>query len=180
MGRDLNGMVVIITGASAGIGKALAEELSSRGAKLALAARRADKLETLNRSLGGSHLLVPTDVSDRGQCETLIARAVEHFGRLDTLVCNAGFGILKPVAEAGPEEVERQLRTNFCGTLDCIRPTVPIIARQEVRDRWRGQIMIVSSIVARRGIPYFGIYSATKAAQLSIAESMRVELKPQR
>jgi NADP-dependent 3-hydroxy acid dehydrogenase YdfG len=173
-------MVVVITGASAGIGKALAEELAARGARLALAARRVDRLEALNARLGGTHLCVTTDVGERAQCEHLIRRTVEHFGRIDTLVCNAGFGILRPVAEASPEEVERQFRTNLYGTLDCVRAAVPVMTSQPVRDGegLRGQIMIVSSIVARRGLPYFGIYSATKAAQLSIAESLRVELKP--
>jgi NADP-dependent 3-hydroxy acid dehydrogenase YdfG len=171
-------MVVVITGASAGIGKALAEHLAARGARLVLAARRADRIEALDAQLGGGHLCVPTDVADRGQCENLIRRAVEHFGRLDTLVCNAGFGILRTIAEASPDEVERQFRTNVYGTLDCVRPAVPVMAAQEARDGYRGQVMIVSSVVARRGLPYFGIYSATKAAQLSVAEALRVELKP--
>lgn len=173
-------MVVVITGASAGIGRALAEALAARGARLALAARRSDRLATLNAQLGSSHLFVVTDVADRGQCEQLIRRTAQHFGRIDTLVCNAGFGILRPVAEASPEEVERQFRTNLYGTLDCVRAAVPIMASQTPRDgkRLHGQVMIVSSIVARRGLPYFGIYSATKAAQLSISEALRVELKP--
>jgi NADP-dependent 3-hydroxy acid dehydrogenase YdfG len=174
-------MVVVITGASAGIGKALAEVLSASGARLALAARRADRLDALNAQLGGSHLCVPTDVADRAQCERLIRHTVAHFGRLDTLVCNAGFGILRAVAEATAAEVERQFRTNLYGTLDCIRAAVPVMASQPMREgeSLRGQLMIVSSIVARRGLPYFGIYSATKAAQLSVAEALRVELKPQ-
>src|SRR4051794_33271319 len=90
MRRNLSDMVVVITGASAGIGKALAKSLAGRGARLALAARRSDRLEVLNAQLGGSHLCVTTDVSDRAQCEHLICRTVEHFGRVDTLVCNAG------------------------------------------------------------------------------------------
>jgi NAD(P)-dependent dehydrogenase (short-subunit alcohol dehydrogenase family) len=180
MRRDLSGMVVVITGASAGIGQALAEQVAARGGRLALAARRVERLEALNARIGGGHLCVATDVADRGQCETLIARAIERFGRLDTLVCNAGFGILRPVAEAPPEEIERQFRTNLLGTLDCIRPAVPVMAAQQPRDGWRGQIVIVSSAVARRGLPYFGVYSATKAAQLSCAEALRVELKPRR
>src|SRR5438132_10748543 len=90
--RRLDGMVVIITGASAGIGKALAEELSKRGAKLALGARRVERLEELNRALGGGHLVVQCDVSREEDCTRLINSAVEKFGRIDTLVCNAGYG----------------------------------------------------------------------------------------
>src|SRR5687768_17012081 len=100
--RRLEGMVVAITGASAGIGRALAQALHARGARMALAARRLDRIESLNRELGGSHLALQTDVADRAQCESLIRRTVEHFGRLDTLVCNAGYGVLRPVAKADP------------------------------------------------------------------------------
>src|SRR3954470_18387417 len=98
MGRSLQDMVVVITGASAGIGKALAEALHARGARLALAARRLDRIESLNRELGGKHLALQIDVSDPAQCEPLVRRSVEHFGRIDTLVCNAGYGVLRPVA----------------------------------------------------------------------------------
>jgi short-subunit dehydrogenase len=170
-------MVVVITGASAGIGAALAEELSSRGAKLVLSARRLDRLEELNARLGGGHLCVKADVSRREECEALVGRAVEHFGRLDTLVCNAGYGILRKVHETTPQQAEDLFRTNVFGTLDCIRAAVPHLLKQEPR-LWRGQVVIVSSAVARRAIPLFGVYSATKAAQLSLAEAMRVELRP--
>ena len=180
MRRSIDGMVVVITGASAGIGRALAEELSRRGAKLALAARRLDRLEELNRALGGGHLCVHTDVSVREECDALVARAVEHFGRIDTLVCNAGYGILRPVAETTPAQMQEIFQTNVFGTADCVRAAVPHMLRRETVGHWRGQVMVVSSAVARRAIPYFGAYSATKAAQLSLAEAMRVELRPRR
>ena len=180
MRRELKGMGVIVTGASAGIGRALAEELSRRGARLVLAARRADRLEELNRALGGKHLVVPTDVAVREQCEALVARALGHLGRLDTLVCNAGFGFLRPVAETGAAEIQRIFQTNVFGTTDCLRPAVAAMRAQAPRDGWRGQVVIVTSAVARRALPYFGAYSATKAAQLSLAEAMRVELRGDR
>jgi short-subunit dehydrogenase len=180
MRRAIDGMVVIITGASAGIGRALAEELSRRGARLALAARRADRLEELNRGLGGRHLALPTDVAVREQCEALVANALHHFGRIDTLVCNAGYGFLRPVAETTPDDMLRVFQTNVFGTADCVRPAVAAIRQQGQRDGWRGQVVIVTSAVARRALPYFGAYSATKAAQLSLAEAMRVELRGER
>jgi short-subunit dehydrogenase len=180
MRRVLDGMVVIITGASAGIGRALAEELSRRGARLVLAARRLDRLEDLNHALGSRHLCVRTDVSRREECEALIAATVQSFGRIDTLVCNAGYGILRPVAETTPDQMQDIFQANVFGTADCVRAAVLHMLRQETSGRWRGQVMIVSSAVARRGIPYFGAYSATKAAQLALAEAMRVELRPQR
>jgi uncharacterized protein len=178
--RLLDGMVVVITGASAGIGKALAEALHPRGARLVLAARRLDRIEALNRQLGGNHLVIQTDVADCSQCEALIHQTVEHFGRLDTLVCNAGYGVLRPVADSSPDEIQRMFQTNVFGTTDCVRAAVPVMRRQEPAGGWRGQLMIVSSAVARRGLPYFGVYSATKAAQLSLAEALRVELHPDR
>src|SRR5688572_11395446 len=180
MRRPLRDMVVVITGASAGIGKALAESLHARGARLALAARRLDRIEALNRALGGNHLALQTDVADPAQCESLIRRTVEHFGRIDTLVCNAGYGVLRPVAEAPRDEILRMFETNVLGTTDCIRTAVPTMRKQDVRAGRRGQGMIVSSAVARRGLPFYGVYSATKAAQLSLAEAMRVELRNDR
>src|SRR5687767_9536752 len=107
MARRIDGMVVVITGASAGIGRAVAEDLHRRGAKLVLSARRMGKLEELNATLGGGHLCVGCDVAVTEQCRGLIERAVERFGRIDTLVCNAGFGVVRTVAETTPEEVRR-------------------------------------------------------------------------
>lgn len=180
MKRRLEGMVVIITGASAGIGAALARELSRAGARLALAARRADRLEDLNRELGGTHLCLPTDVADPQACRDLIAAAHHRFGRIDTLVCNAGYGIHRRVVDTDATAMTEIFRTNVLGTSECIVAAAPIMLRQEPRDGWRGQMLIVSSVVARRAIPFFGAYSATKAAQLSLAEAMRVEMEPDR
>jgi short-subunit dehydrogenase len=178
MKRRLDGMVVLITGASSGIGRALAETLSRAGAKLTLSARRLDRLQALNAQLGGGHLVVQADVSRTEDCDRLVNETAAHFGRIDTLVCNAGYGLAKPMAETTADELRQIFQTNLFGTTDTIRAAVPIIERQEPRNGWRGQIMIVSSAVARRGIPFFGAYSATKAAQLSISEALRVELHP--
>ncbi len=170
-------MVVVITGASAGIGRALARDLSPLGARLVLTARRLDRLEELNKELGGGQLVIRADVAVAEDCERLVRESVEHFGRIDTLVCNAGYGFLSTVAQTPPDRMRELFQTNVFGTTDCIYAAVPIMKRQEPRDGWRGQLMIVSSAVARRAIPFFGAYSATKAAQLSLAEALRVELK---
>ncbi len=180
MARQLDGMVVIITGASAGIGAALARELGRAGAKLALAARRLDRLESVNRELGGGHLCLASDVADSQACHDLISAAQQRFGRIDTLVCNAGYGIHRRVIETDAAAMTDIFRTNLLGTSECIAAAAPLMLRQEPRDGWRGQMMIVSSVVARRSIPFFGAYSATKAAQLSLAEAMRVEMEPDR
>ena len=178
MPRNLEEMVVVITGASAGIGAELARQLSQLRARLVLSARRADRLNELNAELGGRHLVVKSDVSRQDDCEMLIARAVEHFGRIDTLVCNAGYGMARAIAKTSAEEMLAIFKTNVFGTTDCIRAAVPLMEKQEPRDGFRGQIMIVSSAAARRGLPFFGPYSATKFAQLGLSEALRVELKP--
>jgi len=177
MRRSIDGMVVVITGASAGIGRALARDLAPLGARLALTARRLDRLEELNKELGGAHLVIRADVAIQADCERLVRESAERFGRIDTLVCNAGYGFLSTVAQTSAQCMRAIFQTNVFGTTDCISAAVPIMKRQEPRDGWRGQLMIVSSAVARRAIPYFGAYSATKAAQLSLAEALRVELK---
>src|SRR5688572_20284128 len=177
--RNVRDMIVVITGASAGIGKALAEMLAPRGAKLVLAARRADRLDALNVALGGQHLTVVTDVAKREDCERLIASSIERFGRIDTLVCNAGYGYYRLVADTSPDDVRKMFATNVFGTTDCIAAAAPHLLKQLPRDGYRAQVMIVSSAAARRSPPYLGPYGATKAAQLSIAEAMRVELAPQ-
>lgn len=178
MSRKLDGMVVLITGASSGIGWALAEALHARGAKLALAARRLSRLQNLNRQLGDSHMVLQADVSREEDCQRLVAETVAHFGRLDTLVCNAGYGLARRVADTTHEELLQIFQTNVFGTTDCIAAAVPLMFKQEAHNGWRGQVVIVSSAAGRRGLPYFGAYSATKAAQLSLAEALRVELKP--
>lgn len=180
MPRKLNDMVVVITGASAGIGKALAERLSARGAKLVLAARRVERLEELNRQMSNRHLVIRADVARREDCEMLVERAVARFGRIDTLVCNAGYGIYRTFADTTPDDVRRIFETNVYGSTDCIHAALPVMLKQEPRDGWRGQVMLVSSAAARRAVPYLGVYSATKAAQLSLAEALRVELRPAR
>ena len=180
MPRELRESVVLITGASAGIGLVLARGLHAAGAKLVLAARRLDRLEQLNAELGRKHLCVRCDVSISAECGSLIDQAARHFGRLDTLVCNAGYGLVRRVHEMSDEEFDAMWRTNVVGTTACIRAAVPQMRRNEIANAYRGQIMIVSSAAARRGLPFFGAYSATKAAQLSLAEACRVELKSDR
>ncbi len=178
--RDINGMVVIITGASAGIGEALARTLNGRGARLALAARRLDRIEALNRDLGGAHLCISADVSCQDDCYAIIEKAIAHFGRVDTVVANAGYGLYEPVHRTTPQQARDIFATNVFGTTDLIHAASPYLLKQEPRDGWRGQVMIVSSVCGRRGVPYLGMYSGTKAAQLAIGEAMRVELQPRK
>ena len=170
-------MVVAITGASAGIGKELAQQLDARGARLALCARRIERLEELNKQLGDRHFIMRVDVAAPADCTMFVRDAMKHFGRLDTLVANAGYGQYRLMHEMSGEEVRKMFATNVFGTTDLIHAAVPHMLSQAPRDGVRGQVMIVSSAAARRGVPYLGPYAATKAAQLSIAEALRVELR---
>jgi short-subunit dehydrogenase len=180
MVRNLDGMTVAITGASAGIGRELAVALAGRGARLALAARRLDRLEELDRQLGGGHLTMRADVAVPEDCARFVAAAQAYFGRLDTLVCNAGRGLFRAIADTSAEEWRDILATNLIGTIDCVRAALPQMRKQELRDGWRGQVVIVSSCVARRAVPDIGAYCVTKAAQLSLGEALRVELRDER
>lgn len=174
--RDLDGMVVAITGASAGIGRALASALAGAGARLVLGARRLELLEALNGELGGGHLCVRTDVAKPEDCAAFVAAAHARFGRLDTLVCNAGFAFLRSIADTSAAEWRELLAINLGGTTECVRAALPLMLAQERRQGCRGQILVVSSCLARRALPDLGAYAATKAAQLSLVEALRVEL----
>jgi short-subunit dehydrogenase len=178
MARTLQDMTVVITGASAGIGRTLAEQLSAAGARLVLSARRVELLQNLNHQLGRKHLVIRADVSRPEDCQALIVETHAKLGRIDTLVCNAGYGLVRRAFETSAEETRAIFATNVFGTLDCIHAAVPLMLQQEPRDGFRGQLVIISSGAARRGLPFFGAYSATKAAQLSLSEALRVELKP--
>ena len=183
MRRDLRKMVTVITGASSGIGRALALELASRGASLVLAARRLNKLQDVARACSGEgrcgeHLCLTADVSHAEDCRRIIAATLEKFGRIDTLVCNAGYGFARPFEAMTDDDIRQIFNANLFGTIECCRSAVAQMKRQEPHDGFRGQLMIVSSACARRGLPYFSTYAATKAAQLSLAEGLRIELKP--
>lgn len=169
---------VLITGASSGIGEALARQLAAAGATLVLSARRADRLAALKAALPGPrHLVIPADISTDDGCRTLIDTAFAAFPRIDTLVLNAGYGEMRPISETTPDHVRAIFATNLLGTIEPIRLALPrLLAQSEIAGH-RAHLMIVSSAAARRGLPYFGVYAATKSAQLSVAEALRVELR---
>ena len=169
--RSLPGMTIVITGASSGIGAALARHLHARGAKVVLSARRLDRLQELAKELPGARVIV-ADVANPADCAALIAAVPD----LDTLVCNAGYGLAKPICATTEDDWLALMRTNVLGTTACIAAAVPVLRQRPLRQGWRGQVVIVSSALARRGRPDGGAYAATKAAQLSIAEALRVEL----
>jgi NAD(P)-dependent dehydrogenase (short-subunit alcohol dehydrogenase family) len=176
--------VVIITGASAGIGAATAFALARQKARLVLGARRLDKLEeiaTKCRAAGAEVLTVGSDVSKREDVEKLVAAAVEKFGRLDVMLANAGYGFLAKIHETTEEQFDDIVATNVKGTWYAMQAATNAMLKQKPLpgEKYRGHIIAVSSGAGRRGLPLYGVYSMTKAAQLSLAEAMRVELKGQ-
>ena len=164
-----------ITGASAGIGRATAVRLAREGAALAICARRADPLastaEDIERA-GGEAVAMTADVTREADMEAFVATAVDRFGRLDAMVCNAGFGIYGPIDQIEPARMQQLLDVNYMGTYLAARAALPVFRRQQ-----KGHLIIVSSIVGKRGVPFTSAYAATKFAQAGLGESLRAELR---
>ena len=168
--------VVIITGASSGIGRELALQLAERGAWLALAARDAGRLEAVAAectALGGKAVAVPADVGEKAQCEALVARTVEAYGRLDALVNNAGITMWAKFDElSDPSLLEPILRVNFFSAVYCTYYALPHLKRA------RGLIVGVSSLTGKTGVPTRSGYAASKHAMAGFFDSLRIELAP--
>lgn len=171
---ELQGKVVIVTGASAGIGRATALLLGRRKASVVLVARRKDRIEAVAKEIeaaGGKALAIAADVSDEDAVNAVTAQTLERFGRIDVLICNAGTGLLASVAETTPEQLKRVMRTNFWGTYYGIRSVLPVLKKQD-----SGQIIAVASMSGRRGAPLKAAYCASKFAQIGLMESLRMEM----
>jgi short-subunit dehydrogenase len=166
--------VVAITGASAGIGRATAVRLARDHARLVVCARRQDRLDAAAeaiRAAGGDVHAVVADVRQPADMDRLVAEAVERFGRLDVMMCNAGYGIAGAIDDVSPEQMRDLMDINYMGTFYAARAALPVFRRQGA-----GHVVVVSSIVGRRGVPYMGAYSATKFAQVGMAECLRAEV----
>ena len=169
----LSSIVIAITGASAGIGRATALRLAAEGAAVVVSARRAERLAAVVGEIsqaGGRALAVPGDVTSAGDMRALVAAAVKTFGRLDVMVCNAGIGYHGTLEETSPEAMRRVVDVNVLGTLYAARAAMIVM-----RPQGSGHIIAVSSMAGRRGIGGLPLYSATKAAQIGLIESLRAE-----
>ncbi len=168
------GKVAIVTGASSGIGRATALELAREGAHVALAARRQPLLEEVAReveAVGSEALVVPTDVTDRAQVERLVARTLEHWGRVDILVANAGVYVRRPIVELQPEDLEVSLAVNFYGSVYPVLAVLP-----HMLSRRSGHIVLVTSMDGKKGIPPDAPYVVAKFALAGFGDVLRQEL----
>lgn len=170
--RRMTGQVVIVTGASSGIGAATALELARRGAKVVLAARRAEELAGVERGIreaGGEALAVPADVTDAAQVQRLVERATATYGRVDGLVNNAGIGGGGPLAKTAPEDIARAVNVNLLAAILATRAVLPGMI-----ERRHGAIVSVASVAGHIAIG--PVYSATKFGLRGFSLSLRREL----
>lgn len=167
------GAKVLVTGASSGIGNATAVALEKAGAHIALAARRLDRVQELRATFQfpGEHLPIGMDVTDPASVTSGFREIATRFGKLDGIVANAGVGGWHSVADVPEEEMKRTIETNLYGVVRCIQAGVPLLKKAG-----GGTIVIVSSVVGRRGVPGMGIYSASKFAVMGLADAARIEL----
>jgi NADP-dependent 3-hydroxy acid dehydrogenase YdfG len=176
MSHNLEGKVVVITGASSGLGEATAKILSAQGATVVLGARRQDRIQALAKELtadGGKALAVATDVTDRQQVKNLVDAAVEAYGRIDVMINNAGLMPQALLERLQVDEWERMIDVNLKGVLYGIAAALPIMKQQK-----SGHFINVSSVAGHKVGPGFAVYAATKFAVRALTEGLRQEVKP--
>jgi len=176
MSKKIRGKVVVITGASSGLGEAAARLLSAQGATVVLGARRSDRLQLLADELsgtGGKAFAVATDVTHRNQVKRLVDRAAEKFGRVDVMINNAGIMPRAPLERLTIDDWDRTIDVNIKGVLYGIAAALPHMKKQK-----SGHMIFVSSVAGHKIGPDFAVYAATKHAVRALAEGFRQEVKP--
>jgi short-subunit dehydrogenase len=166
---------VLITGASSGIGAALARELAREGAKLVLMARRRERLDTLCAELaaaGAQAVAHVGDVTKRADLDAAVALAVERYGRLDMAVANAGFGVVGPLEKLGVEDYRRQFETNVFGVLETVKACLPAIRKTS------GRLVLIGSVAGYIAAPNASPYAMSKFAIRALAQALGPELEP--
>jgi NADP-dependent 3-hydroxy acid dehydrogenase YdfG len=180
MRNALAGTVVLVTGASSGIGAATAAALAEHGAAIALAARRKDRLDAIAASIrgrDGTALVLEADITDQQQATDAVERTVSELGRLDTLVNNAGIMLLGPAMDSPTKEWERMVALNVLGALYVTHAAVPHLVRAaEDSPRRVADVVSISSTAGRVARPGAGVYSLTKFGIAAFSESLRQEL----
>jgi NADP-dependent 3-hydroxy acid dehydrogenase YdfG len=176
MSNNIEGKVVVITGASSGLGEATARLLSAEGAHVVLGARRADRLKSLMDELtgrGGKAIAVSTDVIQRDQVKKLVDAAVQAYGRIDVMINNAGLMPQAPLERLKIDEWDRMIDVNIKGVLYGIAAALPHMQQQKA-----GHFINVSSVAGHKVGPGFAVYAATKHAVRALSEGLRQEVKP--
>ena len=166
--------VVVITGASSGIGEATAEQFAKKGANIVLVARRKDKLEEVEKKLSKYSVKIMVsvcDVSDKEQVKQMSEKVIDIFSKIDILVNNAGFVIYGKVEELSIEDIESQMQTNYFGMINCTKYFLPYFLNQN-----SGHMVNVASVGSSFGVPGIASYCATKFAMLGFSEGLRHEL----
>ena len=176
MENNIKGKVVVITGASSGMGEAAAKHLSALGATVVLGARRADRIEKLAKEIqdnGGKALAIAMDVTQRDRVKKLVDSAVEQFGRVDVILNNAGVMPLSPMDRLNVDEWDMMIDVNIKGVLNGIAAVLPYMKEQK-----SGQIINTSSVAGHKIFSGSAVYSATKFAVRALTEGLRMEVKP--
>lgn len=174
MSENIAGKVVVITGASSGLGEATARHLAQAGARLVLGARRLDRLQSLARELSlGEDAALQMDVTDRTQVQALVDRAMQTHGRIDVMLNNAGLMPQAPLERLDVADWDRMIDVNIKGVLYGIAAALPHMQRQK-----SGHFINVSSVAGHKVGPGFAVYAATKFAVRALSEGLRQEVKP--
>ena len=172
---DFKNKVVLITGASSGIGKETAIEFAKLGANIVLVARRKDKLDQVANELKEFHvssLVCQCDISKKDQVKEMSKMVLEKFDFIDILVNNAGFAIYGTVSDLSIDEIESQMETNYFGMIYCVKNFLPSMLKKK-----SGHIVNVASVAASFGLPGIASYCASKFAMLGFSEGLKHELK---
>ena len=176
MSNNIAGKIVVITGASSGLGEATARHLSALGATVVLGARRVERINALAAELitaGGAALAVATDVTDSAQVQRLVDAAINTYGRLDVIINNAGLMPHSPLDRCKITDWDRMIDVNIKGVLYGIAAALP-----HMQQRKSGHIINVSSVAGHKVRPGSAVYAATKHAVLALSEGLRHEVKP--
>lgn len=173
MSNTLEGKVVLVTGASSGIGQATALALSKAGARVAVGARRADRLKTLAEDAPGEVLVLELDVTDRQSVQDAVAATIERFGALDALVNNAGVMLSGMILDADTTEWTRMVETNLLGSMYAVHAALPHLLES------RGAVVQISSTSGRASSAASGVYAATKFGITAFSEALRQEVTTQ-
>lgn len=173
--QKLEGKVAIVTGAGRGIGRSIANMLAQHGVNVALAARSADELERVRQEIeqsGRKAVCFPADLGEERDAVALVKNTMEHFGRLDILINNAGMGIFKPLAETATEEWDTIMRVNARGPFILCREAIPYLKQQK-----RSYIVNISSVVGVKGYENQSAYTASKHALMGMTKSLAREVR---